>query len=155
MLFYGISRGIDRSSYSRHTRLGHLLFRLPKILPSVCSNVDIGDIPEYCELPRHRVDGIDDDPEFASRLDRYNNMYMFSPAQNRHRIDRLRSKGITRYLGRFSILLEKGHMMCLNENGKAIEQADTVTVGSLSYDGTCFERDEECQDPPRCDDSII
>ena len=46
-------------------------------------------------------------------------------------------------------------MMCLNENGKAIEPADTVTVGSLSYDGTCFERDEECQDPPRCDDSII
>lgn len=123
------------------------------ILPSVCirlgccSNVDIDDIPEY-ELSRHGVDGVDDDPEFASRLDRYN---MFSPAQNRHRIDKLRSEGIKRYVGRFSILLEKGHMMCLNENGEAIEPADTV--GSLSYDGTCFERDEECQDPPRCDAS--
>mmetsp|Transcript_13471 Transcript_13471/g.29260 ORF Transcript_13471/g.29260 Transcript_13471/m.29260 type:complete len:451 (-) Transcript_13471:72-1424(-) len=118
------------------------------ILPSVCirclgccSSVDI----DIDGIPRDRGEGVEDDPGFAAGWYRY----MFLPAQNRLRIDELRSDVIRRYLGRFSIVLEKGHMMCLNENGEAIVSADTE---SISDDGTCLEKDEECQNPLERDD---
>mmetsp|Transcript_14562 Transcript_14562/g.26267 ORF Transcript_14562/g.26267 Transcript_14562/m.26267 type:complete len:495 (-) Transcript_14562:100-1584(-) len=55
--------------------------------------------------------------------------YMFLSVQKRQEIDELRSDVLRRYLVRFSMVLERGHMMCLSESGG--EEGD--------FDSSCGE----------------
>jgi len=67
---------------------------------------------------------------------------MFLSEWNSVRIDELRCEAIKKQLGRFSVVLEKRHMMRLDENGEDIGLADTE---SLSDHGSCLEGDDEIQ----------
>ncbi|KAL7533876.1 hypothetical protein ACHAXR_005503 [Thalassiosira sp. AJA248-18] len=74
--------------------------------------------------------------------------YMFLSTQRRNEIDEKRSNVIRRYLGRFSIALEKDHMLCLTESGEdVVEDGGEKLVEEKSL---CLEEHlpAECQDPP-------
>ena len=157
MLFYGISRGIDRSSYSRHTRLGHLLFRLPKIYSPAC-------VPTWILATYPNIMNSHDTVLMGStvipNLCRDWTGTTTCTCSHQHRIgigltgwDR---KVLKKVLGAVLDLVGEGAHDVFEWEWQSYWAGGYSDSGIPNISWHLFwERWEECQDPPRCDDSII